>query len=96
MELPRPRDISLTAPVAVTLPAFVWTSFIASYSSAEWACDYASMIAITAQEQTMDPVWLKERDARASDHSGHPHEIIARILNSGGPPDLPPNVTDVP
>ena len=95
LNIPRARDISLTAPVTVTLPAHVWAGFLASYMSTEWVCFYTTTVATAVQEQIMDPLWLKEQDAKRDDDMSQPPAFIARLLG-GAPPDLPPNMTDTP
>lgn len=95
MDLPKARNISLTDPVTVTLPAHIWLGFFAAYMSTKWACNYASAIAVAAQEQLMDPLWLKEREAHQQQHDDIGQALVHGFL-TGRPPEPPPNVTDSP
>jgi hypothetical protein len=91
--LPRPKaGLGMADPVQVTLPAHVWLSFLASYGTAKWTCNYASAIALEARAAVIDPVWLKESEASHQQQHDTMQSIAARML--GQSPDLPPNMTD--
>lgn len=91
--VPRMRaDMKLNDPVTVTLPAWVWLSFDAAYTAARWHCDEASLIAIAIQEQMMDPVFLKEREARHQQEHDRRDAFMDHVI--GRPPDVPPNMEE--
>lgn len=92
---PRPRDVSLNEPVTLTLPAHIWLGFLASYGSSKWSCAYTSAIMSAVFDQVMDPVWLKEQEARGQEAHDTQRELLNRFLTGRGP-DLPPNMTDAP
>lgn len=92
-DLPRYKKMDLSEPVTVTLPAHIWMSFAAAYQSTDWADPYASLIAKTAQEEMLDPIYIRERQA-AMQQQRDEHKSIFDAMFTGRPPEVPPNMED--
>ncbi len=79
-------------PVAITLPAHVWHAFMAQYATTEWSSNAAAQICIKVQEELLDPIYVREREAEAQAHHDQHEMVLQRFM--GLPPDLPPNMGD--
>jgi hypothetical protein len=73
--------------VTLTFPAHIWQGFYASYLSAEWNDYYANVVANAAQEEMLDPVYLREREAHIQEQQEHAQAHAAHFLGIGPNPD---------
>ena len=91
---PQMRDIKLGEPVTITLPAYVWVGFVASYtSSPEYNCGHANTVASAAQEAILDPVYLKERIADAERMASQQQSYLSNIIPGFPGPQIPPDLS---
>lgn len=86
--------MSLNEPVTITLPAHIWLGFMFAYSDSEWSNLCAGKIAFEAQKAVMDPVYVKEQEAKIQAQADMQHAAFHHMF-TGQHPENPPNVTDV-
>ncbi len=65
------RELSLNAPVAITMPAHVWVGFIATYSEASWNSPYANSILGQIVNALLDPEYSEAREAEERQEAQH-------------------------
>lgn len=89
---PHYKKMDISDDVTVTLPAHVWIGFVSAYTSTKWSNVDTSRIALTAQEQMLEPSFVKARDAERQAHIDR-HERMAEKMASelGFGLDLSPN-----
>jgi hypothetical protein len=85
------EDIGFNDPITITLPAHVWHGFMSAYSASEWHSADADIISREAINLLVDPVLLKEKEARDSEQ----HDVVQsfiRAMATGQPQEMPPHI----
>jgi hypothetical protein len=85
--MPQYKDLKLNDDVTITLPAHIWQGFYAAYLSADWNDYYANVVANAGQEQMLDPIYLREREAHAQEQAEHAHAHALHFFGQGPDPD---------
>jgi hypothetical protein len=87
------RKMEMDVPVTITLPAHVLLGFLYTYTGAEWNDTCATQIALEIRNTLLDPVYLKEEEAKVQEHADM-HQAVFNHFTGQGPIEMPPNVTD--
>lgn len=87
------RKMNLNDPVTITLPAYIAIGFLFAYSECTWNNMCASKIAVSIQNQVLDPVYLKEQEAQIQAQADMHHAAFSHMM--GQPMEVPPNISDV-
>jgi hypothetical protein len=74
--------------IAITLPAHIWYQFATCYMETDWSNGAAVVIAMAVQEKIVDPLAIKEHEARLQAMNSQNEQIAARFANWPG--DIPP------
>jgi len=77
--------------VSVTLPAWVWISFAAAFSSCEWDSPYAREIVNASHKEILSPRFLSEQEAQMQMQRDQQEAMLKRMTGQGDDsPGFPP------
>jgi|SRR5579872_3088547 len=97
MDWPKMRaGMELNEMVSVEMPAHLWVSFIAAYSTTEWSCGAATAIMMVVQEKLLDPLFLNEKQAEMQQHMDQQRAELRQWMTGQEPPPPPPGFEGLP
>jgi hypothetical protein len=87
------KGICLNDDLTITLPAHVWLQFYAAYLASDEHNYFADIVARTAYDSLIDPLFVKEMEAASQAAADKAHRHIHSLFGSELPgPEIPPGM----